>query len=235
MSRPVWAVVACALVLNATPGTTISSDLGNSTDTSQSPTMDGPLGQSFSTGSSAYMLTLVTVVLSNEESGPVDRPRKALLKPMDGIALQQVTVTLWSNNNLAPGTLLATSSTTLYGTSMTPSPAPYGFAFSYQLAPNTRYWIEVTSPNSDSTATWWATNSPSGTDISTEYTFVGVPPAVPTQAPFAFLVGVFGVVTIPSSPAPSSWLLVSIGLTGAAWFMRRSGRKVLTQWGGSLV
>jgi hypothetical protein len=219
-TSPAWAVIACALSLSATPnsGSTISSSLGNSMDTSAQVITDGPLAQSFTTGPFAYNLTNVTVVLSQNE--PTARPK-------DGIALQSVTVTLWSDNGLAfpnngPHTLLATSPTTVFGTSLSLLPQTFVFPISFALAANTRYWIEVISPNSDSFAAWWITNNPSGTDISHEYTIIDQTVAS-TQDPHAFLIGVFGVQGLAATPAPSTVLLVIVGLCGLGLYFRRRG------------
>jgi hypothetical protein len=146
-----------------------------------------------------------------------------------------VTVALWSDNGgPGPGSLLATSATTLPDTSLGDAPAQFSFPFAnYPLTANTRYWILVTSPNNDSVAIWWGTPDLAGTDVAGEY-YEGnygsgetVYPNSDGEDTAAFLMQVIGDPSTPppTTPAPASVTLVLIGLGCAAWYFRR--RKVL--------
>jgi hypothetical protein len=251
--RPTWTVLACTLFLNAAP-VSISNDITNEAAYPQGVASQEPIGASFSTGGTAYNLTTVVVALSNEVE--IDADPAKLSRPSHGFRGQHAfvraakaqkakpskvrpalptpstTVQLWSDNGgPGPGTLLATSTTTLSDASLGDDPAPFSFAFSnYPLAAGTRYWIEVVS-GAGSVAVWWGTPDLTGTDVATEYNmFSG---EVTANAPVgdpeddgAFLMQVIGDPATPApTPAPASVTLVLIGLASAAWYFRR--RKAL--------
>jgi hypothetical protein len=250
--RPTWVVLACALFLNAQP-VSIFNDVMNEADYSNVVTLVEPCGASFSTGGTAYNLTTVVLVLSNETdvadvvggraSHPIHgmrgrhasaRAAKApKAKPLKarpaGDPAPFTTVTLWSDDGgPGPGNLLATSPTTLSDTSLGDSPAEFSFPFSYPLTANTRYWIEVSS-SVDSVAVWWGSPEITGTDVAPEYYlyFGDVIPNDEGVDSAAFLMQVIGDPTTPAptTPAPASVTLVLVGLGCAAWYFRR--RKVL--------
>jgi hypothetical protein len=142
-----------------------------------------------------------------------------------------VTLSLYSDNGgPGPGSLLVTSATTLFDTSLGVTPAPFTFPFSnYPLAANTRYWIVVSSPGGGSLAEWWLTETITGTETATEYwAFDGT--VDPNAGDEAYLMQVNGDPATtppapPQTPAPASVTLVLIGLCGAAWYFGR--RKAL--------
>jgi hypothetical protein len=256
--RPTWVVLTCALFLNAAP-VSIFNDVTNEVLYANSVVGDATCGASFSTGGTAYNLTSVVLELSNDAGEPPDtvrasrpihgmrgrhasaRPSKApKAKPSKahpaGDPAPSITVALWSDNGSPfPGTLLATSATTLLDTSLGDSPAPFSFPFaSYPLTANTRYWIVVTSPGDNSVGVWWGTPDVSGPDVASEYYIedddtVATPNAPPGEPEFdgAFLMQVIGDPSTPppTTPAPASVTLVLIGLGCAALYFRR--RKIL--------
>lgn len=97
----------------------------------------GPLADSFSTGASAFSLADMQV----------------LLQGFGGTG--STTVSLLSDNAISPGSLLLTIGTIADASLSTSAPTvvnlPFGTA--YDLAPMTRYWIELTS--SDTTSQWY--------------------------------------------------------------------------------
>jgi hypothetical protein len=239
-------ILTCALFLNAAP-VSIFNDITNPGDYNASVVGLEPTGASFSTGGTAYNLTTVVVELSNDTDADVRasrashgmRGRHALAraakapkaKPSKahpaGDPAPSVTVALWSDNGgPGPGTLLATSATTLLDTSLGDSPAPFSFPFSYPLTANTRYWIMVTSPGENSVAEWWGTLDMAGTDVVGEYFTADTEVSANSADNGAFLMQVIGdPTTPPTTPAPASVTLVLIGLGCAAWYFRR--RKIL--------
>jgi hypothetical protein len=239
--RPTWVVLTCTLFLNATP-VSIFNDLTNSQDNWGDVTDDAPLAASFSTGGTAYNLTSVVLMLSNNGetivttpskrshsarsrhssavAGKVQKAKPSKVRP--AISPSYVVVSLYSDSSTSPGTLLATSATTVLDTSLSDTPAAFTFPFSYPLATNTRYWIGVSSPN-DSVAEWWVTDTLTGTETATEYSEFDGEVTANDQA---FLMQVNGAPTTPPpTPAPASVTLVVIGLGCAAWYFRR--RKAL--------
>jgi hypothetical protein len=241
------------LFLNATP-VSIFNDVTNSQDDWADVVDAGPVAASFSTGGTAYNLTTVVVVLSNNSNEDTEtrgakrssrvkghrssarvakaqHAKPAKVRPAIPIT-PEITVSLYSDSSTSPGTLLVTSATTLLDTSLGDDPAQFTFPFSYPLAANTRYWIVISSPGENSVAEWWETfNSGAGTETATEYEeFDGtVYPNFVSGDPEddeAYLMQVNGDPgTPPPTPAPASVTLVLIGLGGAAWYFRR--RKVL--------
>ncbi|MGA3190035.1 MAG: PEP-CTERM sorting domain-containing protein [Bryobacteraceae bacterium] len=144
---------------------------------------------------------------------------------------------MWSDNgqafpNNGPATQLAASTTTVLDTSLSITPTSFTFQFSnYPLAANTHYWIMASSPGGNSEAEWWSTFNVSGTDVTTEFAdfegeiFQNVPPADPGDAE-AYLMQVNALATStpappPATPAPSSVMLVIIGLCCAGLYFKR--------------
>jgi len=252
--RPTWVVLTCALFLNAAP-VSIFNDISNPNDDYGTFVVDeGPTGASFSTGGTAYNLTTVVVMLSNDSEEGLSRANHSSrmrsrhssvrtakaqkAKPSKvrkaGDPAPSVTVSLYSDNGgPGPGNLLATSPTILPDTSLGDSPAQFSFPFAnYPLTANTRYWILVTSPGDDSVAFWWGTPDLAGPDVASEFyegNYGGGEQVYPNsdgEDSAAFLMQVIGdPTTPPTTPAPASVTLVLIGLGCAAWYFRR--RKVL--------
>jgi uncharacterized protein (TIGR03437 family) len=148
---------------------------------SDSATKLGPLGESFSTGASAVSLTDVMVKLNiaQNNGGTFDAlPRRRAgggstwVQPAASSS-PAVTIALYSNNVLRPGTLLAQLGT-VADSSLPSSGALQNFDIPVNppiaLTPNTMYWILLTSSN-NSVAAWAWTTDVTGIGSANEYTF----------------------------------------------------------------
>lgn len=114
------------------------------------PTGDdwGPLADSFSTGSSAFDLTSLTVALSGTPSAGT------------------ITAFLLSDSSTTPGSVLEEIGSISEG-GVTAVPGFYALSTSYVLSPDTRYWIELTS--ADNSVNWdWSFDN-SGTGVAGEF------------------------------------------------------------------
>ena len=130
---------------------------GNLSDQINGYTGIGPLYNSFSTGSAALLLTDVKVWVELTRSGTTG----------------SFTIALYADNNIFPGTQLATIGS-MNDTSISMSPGQvYDFPVSpgVALTPNTRYWIGMTQSGATTTSTAWAfTGSTAGTgNIANEF------------------------------------------------------------------
>jgi len=188
--RPAFMLSACALTLTAAPSTIIFTDFGTTVDDWGYVVSQAPLGQSFSTGATAYNLISAVVILSNNTDADLRpsaasrskhhaaRPRssapaiKAALTP-PSCASACTSVSLWSDNGgPGPGVELAVSPTVVLDTALPDEASPQQFTFqfaSYPLSTNTRYWIMVSSPTNNSVSQWWGTDEPTGA-VTSEYT-----------------------------------------------------------------
>ncbi len=232
--RPIGVLLGCTLALNAIPGNTIQSDLGSPVDDGTYVGNNLFVAQSF-TPTTAYTLTAVTVDLTNapygeeETAQPVRKghsmsrsarsgkpPSRAYPAPVTPYTI----ATLYADNATFPGTALAVSPTQVLDTQLSGTPQQFTFTFSYPLAANARYWIGLSSPNG-STSFWSASDSATGTDVSTEFYEIdnGVNSIFDTGD--AFLLAVFGSAAAPVTPAPATLWLALIGLAGAALYLGR--------------
>jgi len=114
----------------------------------------GPLADSFSTGSSDFLLTDVQLALTVN----------------DPTTTGTVTVSLVSDNATSPGATLITLGTISDSalSAYTPATVDFAQATAIDLAANTRYWVEV-SATADSSAGWSYTADTSGTGVANEY------------------------------------------------------------------
>jgi uncharacterized protein (TIGR03437 family) len=183
---------------------------------SDSVTLFGPLGESFSTGSSAVSLTDVmlkfNVAPSNEGPAAFIKHRagngSALLRPAASSA-GAVTIALYNSNGLKPGTVVAQLGTVL------DSSLPAGGAYQnfdipvnppVALTPNSMYWIIVTSSNNSIAGFAW-TADVSGIGSANQYTFfqsgvdpnVGPPNKGQVDGPYQIRV----TAAAPTTPAPT--------------------------------
>jgi hypothetical protein len=204
---------------------------------------DAPVGQSFSTGSSGYNLTSVTLTLSNDSYELEDARRGTAARrfmghakastrkspgktiTVSGCASACTQVMLWSDTGgPGPGTLLATSTTTELDTALPSSPQAVTFAFSnYPLSANTRYWILVAASNT-SVVQWYGTDNPSGTGLASEYYLYDSVIVSDLDDDSAFLMSVTGTAATPAppvstTPIPSSLMLALVGLLCAGMYL----------------
>jgi hypothetical protein len=150
----------------------------------------GPLGDSFSTGSTAENLTDVELLI---DVGNVDPPADSF------------TVDLYSDSSTSPGSLLDTIAT-VDDSSLTNSLAVYDFTLGtpYSLAADTRYWIELSG---DSTSGQWSYDvSNTGIGVAGEFNYYDGT----SFANSAFTPYQMEVMATPASavPEPPSWTLM---------------------------
>jgi len=120
----------------------------------------GPLADSFSTGSAGFNLADVKVLISGAPSAGF------------------ISVALYSDNSTSPGTLLRTvGSLSDNALPSSLSAVDFPLASSYALAPNTRYWLMLSSTD-NSTAAWGYSFDLQATGVAGEY-FANQLPVVP--------------------------------------------------------
>lgn len=159
----------------------------------------GPLADSFSTGASGFSLTDV----------------KVLLQGSGGTG--STTVSLLGDNATSPGTVLTTIGTIADASlsTSTPTVVDLPLAATYGLAAMTRYWIELSSGDSDSGWYWSLDQSPPG--VSGEFYFNdrGVNPNL--QGPYQMCVADSGggcSTPIVSVPEPANFGILGLALVG---------------------
>jgi hypothetical protein len=108
----------------------------------------GPLADSFSTGSSAFDLTSLTVALTGTPSGGT------------------TTAFLLSDSATTPGSILEEIGS-ISEAGLSGAPGFYALSTSYVLSPDTRYWIELTSD--DNSANWDWSFDTSGTGVAGQF------------------------------------------------------------------
>lgn len=204
----VFGALALSMTL-AAHATTLYNNLAATSDGHDLFSGGGFVADSFSTGSSPFLLTSVTLDL--------------LLDPVYGNSADGgiVTVTLNSDkpappgavpNTLGPGSVLDTLGT-IEDSALTFSSADYTLTTDFALIADTRYWIELTSPGGVSTADWNWSFDTSGTGVAGQdyANLAGV------GAAGLYQMDVEGLVT----PEPSSLLLLGSGLMMLAAPLRR--------------
>jgi hypothetical protein len=208
---------------------------GNTPDGADRVAIAEPLGGSF-TNPSASTLVDVKITLANTDlsagGGGADakykHPPMARLRPR-APALGSITVALYSStagNPPAPLSQIAVLGT-LNDTSLTSSPTVYDFPVpNIPLAAGTRYWIRLSTSNSN--IAYWAWGPDAGTGVTTEYFYNGTGAHPNSGEPFLMEVTVGPAVSL--APVPPSLMLVLIGLGGIGFYfaMRRFAPRVLT-------
>jgi hypothetical protein len=170
----------------------------------------GPLADSFSTGSSAFLLRDVQLALK------VDNPTTT----------GTVTVSLLSDNYTSPGVSLATLGTINDSalSAYTPATVDFAQATAIDLAANTRYWVEV-SATDDSSAGWSYTADTSGVGVVTEYNANSfwVYNNSPSDGPYQLQLNGISV------PLPGAIWLFGSALGGFTALRRRASVNILNQ------
>jgi hypothetical protein len=129
--------------------TTLYDNLSDNTGTPYSISSTAPMGNSFSTGTSAFTLNVITVQLE-----------------LSGSAVGLSTFTLWTDSGNAPGSQIVTLGT-IDDSSLSGSAANYDFSgLNISLTANTRYWVEG---NSTGNALWDSSGDANGIGTANEF------------------------------------------------------------------
>ena len=222
----------CLLVLGTTTTAILYDNLNAATASADSVSDDGPLYDSFTSGTTILYLTDVMLSLANaapqsamaqqslSASKALSPARSHHPKRARGLRARAatpkttssgpfITVALYADSAGSPGSLLTTIGT-LNDTSLSASPSSFDFPLGTPalLAANTRYWIGISTTNG-SAAFWDWSLDIGGTGVSTGF-FAndgGVSPNVdgPYQMRVTALSGAPTTTPTPSpTPTPSS-------------------------------
>ncbi|MFZ0706389.1 MAG: choice-of-anchor R domain-containing protein [Candidatus Korobacteraceae bacterium] len=187
------------LALSCTAGATIIFDnLGGSSNGVDTIAGFGPLSDSFSTGANGFSLTEVGLKMEDI-----------------GTPTGSFTIELLADNNINPGNPIYTIAT-VQDSSLTNSLQDYFFTLSQSqlLAPNTRYWIGLSSTD-NSVAYWSWTVDTSGVGVDGEY--FANQNGVFTNNNGAYQMQISGDVV----PEPGTLLTMGTGMVGLLGVLRR--------------
>jgi len=189
--------------------TIVFDELNATTAGSDSIQYDGPLYESFSTGSSKVSLSdvmakLVAVASSSDVAAARGLAHAGsaagALKPRSN---GTVTVALYSDNYTHPGTLLVNLGTASDAVLATSQNSNFDFPLStpYVLQPNTRYWIGFSTTNGSPAGLAW-TNDESGTGAATEFNYFQGTVYPNSSGPYQIRVTVQPTAAPPPPPQP---------------------------------
>ncbi len=159
------------------------------------PAVFGPLADSFTTGSTSVNISDVKLLLQGDPQGST------------------VVVNLLSDNATSPGAIIATSGAVFDG--FLGAPAPEDFSLSASLAANTRYWVELTTPDNALVSWDWSLDT-SGPGVANEYlsnqngVFANI-----NNGPYQMQLLPAGAV-----PEPMTWAMLTLGMFGAGAALR---------------
>jgi hypothetical protein len=164
----------------------------------------GPLADSFSTGSSSFDFTSLTVLLAGTESTGT------------------ITAYLLADSSTSPGAVLDTIGQ-ISETGITSTPTDFTLNTSIVLNPDTRYWIELT--DTDNAAVWAWSSDTSGPGVASEYWSnyegLGSPLVAPNSSGGPYQMEVSGT-SLASVPEPRTIsLLLAVGLVSLALLRAR--------------
>jgi len=149
-----FVVVGACLALVWTPAsaTVLYDNLSASIDGEDPIASFGPIADSFSTGGSAMSLTDLKVIVSGAPTSTGD-----------------ISISLLADNGTSPGALIATLGSILAGSLGIDVVYDFSLVSPIALAPDSRYWIELTTLNAS--ATWPFSFDLSGTGVASEFFF----------------------------------------------------------------
>lgn len=177
--------------------------------------IDGPLYNSFSTGSNPGEMSDLKLELGLGATG----------------LLGSFSIGLYADSNIHPGSLMGTFGT-VYDTSLTTTPTLYDFSLPevINLYADTRYWIGLVSNNSNpllwTAAQWYYASTLTGTGVAGEYNFSGLNGVNPNSLPFSAYFGPFMMEVglgggTPPIPEPATFFLAAPALAALALVRRR--------------
>jgi hypothetical protein len=142
--------VGLALAGAAASATVLYDNLSAPIDGEDSISALGPLADSFSTGGSVMLLTNLRVMVSGDPASNGD-----------------IGISLLADNGTSPGASIAMLGSIAAASLGTDLLYDFSPASPITLAPNTRYWIELTTLNAS--ATWPFSFDVSGTGVGSEF------------------------------------------------------------------
>jgi hypothetical protein len=197
-------LAAVAAISNSASATTLYDDLSAVSQGSDQASAIGPLYDSFSTGSSAFDLSNINLLINGVNT--------------DGHTFD---VAVYANNTITnpntPGgkifdvgnisdSVLSASLTVVGLNNFAP----------HTLAANTRYWVGISS--SDSSVVWSWTYDTTGIGVANEYFYNSYGESHATPNEFGpYQMSVTGD-TLTATPLPSTWTMLIAGFLGLGFF-----------------
>ena len=173
----------------------IFDNFGATNDGKDSVVGVGPLADSFTTPSSVGFITELGLLLEGTPRG------------------DHIVASVLNDNGGSPGSVIG--STSKLDKVLQSTPSGVAFFHSINLSPNTRYWIELSTPDGSNVSWGWSLdNSGVGVAGQTFSNANGVHPN--SDGPYQMFVDVTG----GSVPEPATWAMLILGMAGAGAMLR---------------